>query len=112
VSNNLSYGNNRKAHSEELAKILSFKIRYLNYRMWLISIKLENPNLYLSDREYYWQIHQVEYESPTIEIEHVTSNVSAVDGEKGYHRALAKECLIANKIEPTLVDLKELPDSK
>jgi len=112
VSNGSLYGNNFKAHTQELAKILSFDIKYLNLGHWLLTMNLENPTLYLSDREFYWQMHQVEYVAPTIEICHVTRNVRAIDGENGYLRTLAKECLIANEIEPTLVDLSSMPEIK
>ena len=95
------------------ASITNFEKRKTGYGHWKITVELENPNLLLSNDDYYWQLNDIEDEQDYVKFTHITTNSSAIDGHDGYEVALAQECLNANEVNIDLVDfttLKEFED--
>jgi hypothetical protein len=92
----------------KLASIISFSTRFKSYGHWLITLEIENPNLLLSDDDYYLKFNDKEDEEEILELYCTTTDSRAIDGEDGFEVTLAHECLRKNDINTNLVDFSSL----
>ena len=91
-----------------LAKITHFSTKFTSYGHWLITVTLENPNLLLSDDDFYWTFADKDDEPEFVTCKKTTTDSRAIDGYDGFEVCLAKECLNANDINCDLVDFSTL----
>ena len=93
---------------KNLASIISLTTRFNGYGHWLINMEIENPNLLLSDDDYYWKFNDREDEEEYVKLQCITTNSRAIDGEDGFEVSLAIECLIQNDINIDYIDFNSL----
>lgn len=93
---------------ENLASIISFSTMFKSYGHWLIKMEIENPNLLLSDDDYYWKFNDREDEEEYLKLQCITTDSRAIDGEDGFEVSLASECLRKNEINIDFIDFSSL----
>ena len=91
---------------KNLATITEFSTKKTGYGHWLITMTLQNPNLLLDDKDFYWSINDRNDEPEYITIRKTTTDSISIDNDD--NTTLAIECLKSNDINIDLVGLTTL----